>query len=180
MFRRSVPAVKSTLIKSRCGSDTPPGMPDGRSVIELREESYGCSGRSESKEIDRVAQPLKQHHIAISVSILRRLGRSSFPPSPGTRRLGARTQLACRIASEAFFDPLPRLCGKLRSNIATDPPTSHRSRVLNVLIVFPNCQDADHTCLLLVRRRPRLRSLQQAPGTKRPTPFFYEGCAAPQ
>jgi hypothetical protein len=39
MVLRSVPAVKSTLIKSRCGNDTPPGMPEGRSVIELRAES---------------------------------------------------------------------------------------------------------------------------------------------
>ena len=70
MFLRSVTAVKSTLIKSRCGSDIPPAIPDDRSVIELREESCACSGRSESKEIDRLTHAPKEHHTAMRVVTL--------------------------------------------------------------------------------------------------------------
>src|SRR5271169_2429845 len=73
MSRRSVPEVKSTLIKSRCGNDSPPRTPDDTSVIDNREESYGCTGRTESKEIERLAQPPnpQQQQTANSISIVR-------------------------------------------------------------------------------------------------------------
>jgi len=112
MFLRSVPDVKSTLIKARCGSDTPPAIPDDKSVIELREESYDCSGRTESKEIDRLTQPPKQHHTAISVATLSPAARF------GRLKSGAR-YVTCLSSSSGPAVRAPALAGRRRPRGAT-------------------------------------------------------------
>jgi hypothetical protein len=112
MFLRSVPDVKSTLIKARCGSDTPPAIPDDKSVIELREESYDCSGRTESKAIDRLTQPPKQHHTAISVATLSPAARF------GRLKSGA-LYVTCLSSSSGPAVRAPALAGRRRPRGAT-------------------------------------------------------------
>jgi len=164
-----VPEVKSTLIKSRCGSDIPPTIPDDKSVIELREGSYDCSGRSESKEIDRLTQPPKQHHTAISVVTLSRAARF------GRLKSGVR-YVTCLSSSSAPAVRAPALAGRRRPRGATPGRLADSVRCH---MLWQPIQTGTHprkTVLSIFPSGPLRRPLfLSASPTQRITPYLGKG-----